>query len=42
MLDNVAGLGPLPAFLDDPETEEIWINDPAQVLSNSASVRRPM
>ena len=31
VLDNVAGLGPLQAYLDDPEIEEIWINDPAQV-----------
>jgi len=31
VLDNVAGLGPLRAYLDDPEIEEIWINDPAQV-----------
>ena len=29
VLDNVAGLGPLQAYLDDPEIEEIWINDPA-------------
>lgn len=32
VLDNVAGLGPLQAYLDDPEIEEIWINDPAQVF----------
>jgi len=31
VLDNVAGLGPLQAYLDDPEIEEIWINEPAQV-----------
>lgn len=31
VLDNVAGLGPLQAYLDDPEIEEIWINDPSQV-----------
>jgi pilus assembly protein CpaF len=31
VLDNVAGLGPLQQYLDDPEVEEIWINDPAQV-----------
>lgn len=31
VLDNVAGLGPLQRYLDDPEIEEIWINDPAQV-----------
>jgi len=32
VLDNVAGLGPLQRFLDDPEVEEIWINDPSQVF----------
>lgn len=31
VLDNVAGLGPLQQYLDDPDVEEIWINDPAQV-----------
>ncbi len=31
VLDNVAGLGPLQQYLDDPDIEEIWINDPAQV-----------
>ena len=31
VLDNVAGLGPLQAYLDDPEIEEIWINSPLQV-----------
>ena len=30
VLDNVAGLGPLQAYLDDPEIEEIWINSPLQ------------
>lgn len=29
VLDNVAGLGPLQRYLDDPEVEEIWINDPS-------------
>lgn len=28
VIDNVAGLGPLQRYLDDPEIEEIWINDP--------------
>lgn len=32
VLDNVAGLGPLQAYLDDPEIEEIWINGPNQVF----------
>ncbi len=31
VLDNVAGLGPLQQYLDDPDVKEIWINDPAQV-----------
>ncbi|GMA34751.1 hypothetical protein [Demequina litorisediminis] len=33
VLDNVAGLGPLQPYLDDPEIEEIWINAPSQVLA---------
>ena len=32
VLDSVAGLGPLQAYLEDPAIEEIWINDPAQVF----------
>ncbi|WP_062208869.1 hypothetical protein [Demequina oxidasica] len=28
VMDNVAGLGPLQKYLDDPEIEEIWINEP--------------
>jgi pilus assembly protein CpaF len=32
VLDNVAGLGPLQQYLDDPEVEEIWINEPSQVF----------
>ena len=31
VVDNVAGLGPLQKYLDDPEIEEIWINEPSQV-----------
>jgi len=31
VVDNVAGLGPLQRYLDDPEIEEIWINEPSQV-----------
>jgi pilus assembly protein CpaF len=30
--DAVAGLGPLQRFLDDPEVEEIWINEPGRVF----------
>ncbi|MBV9291934.1 MAG: Flp pilus assembly complex ATPase component TadA [Frankiales bacterium] len=30
--DAVAGFGPLQGYLDDPEVEEIWINDPGRVF----------
>ena len=32
LLARVAGFGPLQPFLDDPEVEEIWINDPTRVF----------
>lgn len=32
VLDRVAGLGPLQEFMDDPQVEEIWINDPGRVF----------
>lgn len=32
LVDAVAGLGPLQRYLDDPEVEEIWINDPSRVF----------
>lgn len=32
VLDEVAGFGPLQAYLDDPEVEEIWINEPGKVF----------
>lgn len=32
VLSNVAGLGPLQQYLDDPDVEEIWINRPSQVF----------
>jgi len=32
VLSNVAGLGPLQEYLDDPDVEEIWINRPSQVF----------
>ncbi len=32
VMDNVAGLGPLQQYLDDPTVEEIWINSPSQVF----------
>lgn len=30
--DAVAGFGPLQRFLDDPEVEEVWINEPGKVF----------
>jgi pilus assembly protein CpaF len=30
--DAVAGFGPLQRYLDDPEVEEIWINEPGRVF----------
>lgn len=30
--DVIAGLGPLQEYLDDPEIEEIWINEPSKVF----------
>ena len=32
LVARVAGFGPLQRFLDDPEVEEIWINDPSRVF----------
>jgi pilus assembly protein CpaF len=32
VLDEVAGYGPLQAYLDDPAVEEIWINEPGKVF----------
>ena len=32
VLDAVAGFGPLQRFLDDPEVEELWINEPGRVF----------
>lgn len=32
VLDAVAGLGPLQRYLDDPDVEEIWINEPGKVF----------
>ncbi|RIJ77198.1 CpaF family protein [Nakamurella silvestris] len=31
--DTVAGYGPLQRFLDDPEIEEIWVNQPGTVFT---------
>lgn len=30
--DSVAGFGPLQRHLDDPQVEEIWINEPGRVF----------
>ena len=30
--DSVAGFGPLQRHLDDPEVEEVWINQPTRVF----------
>jgi pilus assembly protein CpaF len=32
LVARIAGFGPLQAFLDDPEVEEIWVNDPSRVF----------
>ncbi|HZI95992.1 MAG TPA: ATPase, T2SS/T4P/T4SS family [Actinomycetales bacterium] len=32
VLDAVAGLGPLQQYLDDPDVEEVWINEPGMVF----------
>ena len=38
VLDEVAGFGPLQAFLEDPEVEEIWVNEPGKVFVARAGV----
>jgi pilus assembly protein CpaF len=32
LVARVSGLGPLQRFLDDPEVEEVWINEPSRVF----------
>ncbi|MBI4939479.1 MAG: CpaF family protein [Actinobacteria bacterium] len=32
VLDDVAGFGPLQPYLDDPDVEEVWINEPGKVF----------
>ncbi len=32
LVSRVAGFGPLQRYLDDPEVEEVWINDPSRVF----------
>lgn len=31
LVARISGFGPLQPFLDDPEIEEIWVNDPSLV-----------
>lgn len=31
LLSRISGFGPLQQFLDDPEVEEVWINEPSQI-----------
>ncbi|MGH3372433.1 MAG: CpaF family protein, partial [Nocardioidaceae bacterium] len=32
LVARVAGFGPLQRYLDDPEIEEVWVNDPSRVF----------
>ena len=32
VVDLVSGFGPLQRFLDDPEVEELWVNEPGRVF----------
>lgn len=32
VLDSVAGFGPLQRYFDDPQIEEIWVNEPSKVF----------
>lgn len=32
LVSRISGFGPLQPYLDDPEVEEIWINDPSRVF----------
>ena len=44
VLDRVAGFGPLQRYLDDPEVEEIWVNELTSVnaqVSGSVVVLSP-
>lgn len=33
LVARIAGFGPLQSLLDDPEVEEIWINEPSRVFA---------
>ena len=32
LVADLAGFGPLQPYLDDPDVEEVWINDPSRVF----------
>src|SRR5215207_3988669 len=32
LVARVSGFGPLQPYLDDPDVEEVWINDPSRVF----------
>ncbi len=32
LVSGLAGFGPLQAYLDDPQVEEVWINEPSRVF----------
>jgi pilus assembly protein CpaF len=36
LISRVSGFGPLQSLLDDPEVEEIWINEPSRVFAARA------
>lgn len=38
IFDAVAGFGPLQPLLDDPEVEEIWVNNPSQIFCARSGV----
>ena len=42
LVANVAGLGPLQKYLDDPEVEEIWINDPNAASPQVRALQHPL
>jgi len=34
VLDDVAGFGPLQRFFDDPEVEEVYVNEPPHLVAD--------